>query len=141
MKEREPLISAVDSFQLYVQDLDEGIAFYSGRLHHAVIWRTTTAAGLRLPHSKAEIVIQTEREKPEVDLLVESADEAATQFTESGGSVIVPPFDIQIGRCVVCQDPWGNELVLIDCSKGRLAVDKDRNVVGNEAPERKGRNA
>ena len=44
---------------------------------------------------------------------------------------IVPPFDIQIGRCVVLEDPWGNPLVLLDTSKGLLKTDADGNVIGN----------
>ncbi len=85
-----------------------------------MIWRTETAAGLRLPESDAELVLQTEEQRQEVDLLVNSADEAAKFIEQAGGKVIVPPFDIQIGRCVVLEDPWGNPLVLLDTSKGSL---------------------
>jgi hypothetical protein len=30
------------------------------------------------------------------------------------------------------RDPWGNRLVVLDMSKGRLATDEDGNVVGTE---------
>src|SRR4051794_13638675 len=106
-----PLIQKVDCVRFYVTDLEEGLAFYRDRLGHELIWRTETAAGLRLPHSEAEIVLQTERPEQEVNLLVTSADEAAARISSLGGRVIVPPFDIQIGRCVVVNDPWGNRLV------------------------------
>jgi hypothetical protein len=99
-----------------------------------LIWRTKFAAGLRLPESEAELVIQTEDRRQEVDLLVDSADEAARFIEAAGGKVIVPPFDIQIGRCVVVEDPWGNPLVLLDASKGLLATDADGNVIGNLTP-------
>ena len=33
-----------------------------------------------------------------------SADEAARRFVQAGGSLIVPPFDIDIGRCVVAHE-------------------------------------
>jgi hypothetical protein len=46
---------------------------------------------------------------------------------------IVPPFDIQIGRCMVVQDPWGTQLVLLDASKGLLVTDAAGNVTGNRA--------
>jgi predicted enzyme related to lactoylglutathione lyase len=65
---------------------------------------------------------------------VDSADAAAIRFKEVGGKVIVPPFDIQIGRCVVVEDPWGNELVLLDSKKGLLVTDTEGNVVGNANP-------
>ncbi len=131
------LIRKVDCVRLYVSDLEEGLSFYRDRLGHELIWRTTTAAGLRLPESEAELVLQTDDQRQEVDLLVNSADEAAKSFTQAGGKVIVPPFDIQIGRCVVVADPWGNPLVLLDTSKGLLATDAHGNVIGNIDPEGK----
>jgi predicted enzyme related to lactoylglutathione lyase len=126
-----PLLRKVDCVRLYVPDLEAGLAFYRGKLGHELIWRAETAAGLRLPESEAEIVIQTEDQRQEVDLLVDSADQAAAFIEQSGGKVIVAPFDIQIGRCAVVEDPWGNPLVLLDTSKGLLKTDAKGNVIGN----------
>jgi predicted enzyme related to lactoylglutathione lyase len=114
-----------------VINLEAGLTFYRDRLGHELIWQTTTAAGLRLPETDAELVIQTEEQRQEIDLLVDSADEAAKFIQQAGGKVIVPPFDIQIGRCVVVEDPWSNPLVLLDMSKGSLATDSEGNVIGN----------
>ena len=125
------LIRKVDCVRLYVPDLEAGLSFYRDRLGHSLIWRTETAAGLRLPESDAELVLQMEDQRQEVDLLVDSADEAAKIIEQAGGKVRVPPFDIQIGRCVVLEDPWGNPLVLLDTSKGLLKTDADGNVIGN----------
>jgi len=127
-----PLLRKVDCVRLYVPDLEAGLAFYRDKLGHELIWRTATAAGLRLPETDAELVIQTEEQRQEIDLLVDSADAAARFIEQAGGKVIVEPFDIQIGRCVVVEDPWGNPLVLLDMSKGSLATDADGNVIGNE---------
>ena len=66
-----------------------------------------------------------------MDITVESADTAAGRFAQAGGEVVVAPFDIPIGRCSVVRDPWGNQLVLLDTSKGLLSTDKDGNVTGN----------
>ena len=126
-----PLLLKVDCVRLYVPDLEAGLSFYRDRMGHALIWRTETAAGLRLPQSEAELVIQTEDQRQEVDFLVDSADEAAKAIKQAGGKTIVLPFDIQIGRCVVVEDPWGNPLVLLDASKGLLKTDADGNVIGN----------
>ena len=123
------LIRKVDCVRLYVPDLEAGLSFYRDRLGHELIWRTDTAAGLRLPESDAELVLQTEDQRQEVDLLVDSADEAAKLVEQAGGKVIVPPFEIRIGRCVVLEDPWGNPLVLLDTSKGLLKTDPDGNVI------------
>jgi catechol 2,3-dioxygenase-like lactoylglutathione lyase family enzyme len=127
----KPLIQKIDCLQFPVPDLDAGLAFYRDRLGHELIWRTATAAGLRLPDSQAELVLQTERPEPEIDFLVLSADEAALAFEQAGGTIVVPPFDIQIGRCVVVADPWDNQFVLLDTSKGLLVTDDEGKVIGN----------
>ena len=125
------LIRKVDCVRVYIPDLEAGLSFYRDHLGHPLIWRTETAAGLRLPESEAELVIQTERQGPETDLLVDSADEAAKFIQGAGGRITVQPFDIQMGRCVVVEDPWGNVLVLLDASKGMLKTDSDGKVIGN----------
>jgi catechol 2,3-dioxygenase-like lactoylglutathione lyase family enzyme len=127
----EPLVRKVDAIQIHVPDLDAGLVFYRDRLGHQLIWRTERAVGLRLPDSDAELVLQTEREGLELNLLVASADQAAQRIVEGGGAIVVPPFDIQIGRCVVVRDPWGTVLVLLDSSRGLLLTDTDGNVIGN----------
>ena len=129
-----PLLHMVDCIRLYVPDLEAGLSFYRDRLGHVLIWRTATAAGLSLPETDTELVIQTEEKAQEVDFLVNSADAAAGFIEQSGGKVIVPPFDIQIGRCVVVEDPWGNPLVLLDTSKGLLKTDDEGHVIGNVDP-------
>jgi len=131
------LIRKVDCVRLYVPDLEAGLSFYRDRLGHELIWRTQTAAGLRLPESEAELVLQTEDQRQEVDLLVDSAEESARLIEQAGGKVIVPPFDIQIGRCVVVEDPWENPLVLLDTSNGLLKTDANGNVIGHINPTTK----
>jgi catechol 2,3-dioxygenase-like lactoylglutathione lyase family enzyme len=127
-----PLLRKVDCLALRVADLDDGLAFY-GRLGHELIWRTTTAAGLRLPDSDAELVLQTERPGPETDLTVENVGQAIERFAAAGGRVVVEPFDITIGRCAVVADPWDNHLVLLDNTKGQLTTDENGNVIGTHA--------
>src|SRR5688500_11306023 len=116
----KPLIRKLDCLRLYVTDLEAGLAFYRDRLGHELIWRSATAAGLRMPDTDAE--------------LVNSADEAAKFIQHAGGKVIVLPFDIQVGRCAVVEDPWGNPLVLLDISKGLLATNSEGRVIGNVEP-------
>ena len=130
----KPLIQKVDSVQLYVADLESGLSFYRDSLGLELIWRTEQAIGLRIPNDVTEIVIRTKKLPLEIDFKVKSADDAAVQIEEAGGKVVVPPFDIQIGRCVVINDPWENELVFLDSSKGLLKTDSDGNVIGNESP-------
>jgi predicted enzyme related to lactoylglutathione lyase len=128
---QEPLFRKVDCLQIPVPDLEAGLKFYCNGLGHALLWRTATAAGLRMPDSDTELVIQTERPELEVNLLVTSVDVAVATISQAGGRVIEPPFDIPVGRCTVVQDLWGNQLVLLDLSKGLLATDEHGNVIGN----------
>jgi lactoylglutathione lyase len=118
-----PLFRDVDCIQVPLPDLEAGLAFYRDALGHALIWRTDTAAGLRLADTPTELVIQTERPELEPNLSVMSADAAAQRFVAAGGAVLAPAFDIAIGRCAVLQDPWGNRLLVLDHSRGRLLTD------------------
>lgn len=127
----KPLVRKVDCIRLSVSDLDGGLAFYRDQLGHKLIWRTEDSVGLRMPDTDTEIVLHTEAGEPEIDLKVDSADAAAARFENAGGKIVVPPFDIRIGRAVEVQDPWGNELVLLDTSKGLLVTDENGNVIGN----------
>lgn len=127
-----PIFKKIDCVRLPVSDLESGLSFYMDNLGLELIWRTEESVGLRLPQDESEIVLYTDDRGEEIDILVESADEAARYFEPAGGEVVVQPFDIRIGRCVVVKDPWGNELVLLDNSKGRLVTDEECNVVGVE---------
>src|SRR3989442_7450817 len=81
---------------------------------------------LKMAYSTTELVVKTERSELEANLLVASGEAAANRFVAAGGALIVAPFDISIGRCGVMQDPWGNRLVVLDQSQGRLLVDTSR---------------
>ncbi len=125
-----PLIRKVDCLRVPVPDIEAGLRFYRDGLGHSLIWRTESAAGLRMAESESEIVIQAERPEPEVDLLVTSVDQAVERVTTAGGRVVEAPFEIAIGRCCVVADPFGNLLVLLDSSKGKLVTDADGRVTG-----------
>jgi predicted enzyme related to lactoylglutathione lyase len=53
-------------------------------------------------------VLRTQRPQPEVDFLANSADEAAVRLVQAGGTLLVEPFDIPVGRVAVVADPFGN---------------------------------
>ena len=116
-----PLIRAIDCHQVPVPDLDAGLAFYGERLGHEIVWRSDVAIGLRLPDDVAELVLQVERPEPETDLLVVDVETAVRDWVAAGGSIDVEPFDIQVGRCAVVLDPFGNRLVLLDMSLGPVS--------------------
>ena len=125
----EELVRKVDCVSLAVSDLDEALSFYRDKLGHDLNWRSRTAAGLRLPDSDAELVIHTEPRPQAAELLVSSVPSAVERFLAAGGTLRLGPFEIAIGRCAVVADPWGNDLVLLDMSKGPLETDSEGNVV------------
>ena len=124
-----PLFRKLDNHILRVADLDAAILFYRDRLGHRVLWRTDEAVGFALPDTDAELVAHLNI-GPETDILVEDVDEAFALFLSAGGQAVEGPFDIAIGRCARVRDPFGNELVLLDQSKGSLATDHNGRVVG-----------
>ena len=96
-----------------------------------MVWRSEEAVGFALPDTDAELVCHL-RIGPETDVLVENVDEAFAVFLSAGGEALEPPFDIAIGRCARVRDPFGNELTLLDQSKGALATDGEGRVIGVE---------
>jgi catechol 2,3-dioxygenase-like lactoylglutathione lyase family enzyme len=125
-----PLFRKIDCLNLRVGDLEAALRFYGERLGHPLVWRTERAAGLRMPDSPAELVLHTDELPTETDLMVESVPEAVEAFVSAGGRLVSGPFEIRIGLCAIVEDPWRNQLVMLDASKGLLHVDADKNVVG-----------
>ncbi|MDD3242686.1 MAG: VOC family protein [Eubacteriales bacterium] len=128
------LFQNVDCIELYVSDLDEGLAYYEQALGLKLLWRADTSLGLGMSGGVAEIVLQTDRKKLNVDFKVDSVEEALPRIIRAGGRVTCPAFDIPIGRCAVVQDRWGNEYVLLDMTKGKYTTDENGNVTGVGAP-------
>ncbi len=125
----DALFRKIDNHLLRVDDLDAAIAFYRDRLGHRLIWRNDEAAGLAFPETDAELVLHR-LIGPETDILVRDADLAFKAFLEAGGESVEPPFDIAIGRCACVRDPFGNVLVMLDQSKGKLTTDSQGWVTG-----------
>jgi lactoylglutathione lyase len=128
-----PLFRKIDCLSIPVPDLDAALTFYSANLGHELIWRSSKAAGLKLPGSNTELVLHTDNRPMETDLAVDSVPDAIARFTSAGGTVLRGPFEIQIGRCAIVSDPWDNVLVILDASKGTLQVDESRRVIEDSA--------
>ena len=123
------LLRAVDALVLRVPNLEDGLAFYRDQLGHELIWRTASMIGLRMGGDGTELVLSLDT-GPETDLLVESVDSAVESFVRAGGSVKAPPGDIPVGRVAVVVDPFGNELTLVDLTKGTFRTDTHGHVTG-----------
>jgi predicted enzyme related to lactoylglutathione lyase len=123
------LFLGVDAVVVRVPSVEAGLAFYRDGLGHSLIWRRADAAGLRMGDGSTELVLMTTLDF-EVDLLVESVDQAVETIVEAGGSVDRAPFDIEVGRAAVVRDPFGNALTVLDLSKGHYVTADDGTVTG-----------
>lgn len=119
----------MDCVSFYVDNLDDGIDFYSHLLGLHLLWRTNGSCGLGLSDDITEVVLVNEH-NPTVNFKVDSVEKALLKFTAAGGSVEYGPFDIDIGKCAVVADKWGNRYCLLDMTKGTYNVDENGNVTG-----------
>jgi predicted enzyme related to lactoylglutathione lyase len=110
------LFKKIDCYLIPVPDLARGIAFYRDQLGHKLLWQRETQAGLQMPDTDTEIVLNTDNLE-ETDLLVESAQAAFTQLLARGCKQIAAPFEIAVGWCAVVEDPFGNRIGFLDLSK------------------------
>lgn len=115
----EPLLRAVDAVVVRVPSLEEGLAFYHDALGHELLWRTETMLALGFGDRETELVLALDT-GPETDLLVESVEDAVAAITRAGGALVAGPDDIAVGKVAVVRDPFGNQLTLVDLTKGRL---------------------
>lgn len=123
------LFENVDCVSFYVDNLDDGIEFYKNKLGLGLQWRAEGSCGLGLRNGITELVLVTEH-NPAVNFKVESVEEALAPFIEAGGRLEYGPFDIDIGKCAVVADRWGNRFCLLDMTKGTYNVDGNGNVTG-----------
>jgi len=131
---RKPLFKYVDCIQFYTPDLQEGMQYYCNSLGMKVIWKSDTSIGLGMSEGITEIVIQNERNAQEIDIKVESVIEAINDIEKAGGQIICGAFDIKIGKCAVVRDPWNNQYVILDSTKGTFITDDEGNIIGHNEP-------
>ncbi len=125
----KPIFMNVDCISIFVNDLEKGIAFYGDALGLPLLWKTPNACGLGLEKDVTEVVL-VNKQNPTANFKVESVATALETFRQAGGTVEYGPFDIDIGKCAVVVDPWGNRYCLLDMSKGRYTVDEKGDVTG-----------
>lgn len=125
----KPLFENVDCVSMRVPSIEEGLAFYRDKLGLKLFWRTEKSCGLGMENGVVEFVLTTE-DNLMVDLKVDDVEQALQVFVEAGGKVEVEPFDIDIGKCAVVADPWGNEYCILDMSKGAYDTNSDGTVSG-----------
>lgn len=123
------LFQNIDCIHLRVPNLADGLAFYRDKLGLKLLWQTQTSCGLGMENDITEIVLSTQ-DLLTVDIKVPSVEQALPTFLAAGGIVEEGPFDIDIGKCVVVTDPFGNKYCLLDTTKGTYDTNDDGSVAG-----------
>src|SRR5437867_13224868 len=95
------LFRRVDCLSIPVPDVDAALAFYSANLGHELIWRSSKAAGLKLPSSNAELVLHHGDRPMETDQSVDTVPEVLVRFTSDGAKVLKCQLEMQISLCAV----------------------------------------
>jgi predicted enzyme related to lactoylglutathione lyase len=116
------MFKKIDCVMIRVGDVSAAEKFYAEVFGLKPLWREAGAVGMKMPETDAEIVLHNNAEIPnkvEVHYLVDDVVAAVKGYGEKGCRVLVPPFDVLIGKCAVIQDPFGTAICLLDLSSGR----------------------
>ena len=116
------MFKKIDCVMIRVDDVAAGEKFYSEVFGLKPLWREAGSVGMSMPETDAEIVLHTNAEIPhkvEVHYLVDSVVGAVKIYAEKGCRVLVPPFDVMIGKCAVIEDPFGTTICILDQTSGR----------------------
>jgi predicted enzyme related to lactoylglutathione lyase len=117
------VLRKIDCVMLKVGNLATATGFYASEFGLVPRWRDEHSVGLGLPESDAEVVLHTMDLPPgrHVYFLVDDVVAAVAEAAQEGCAVLTPPFDVATGKCAIIADPFGNDLGLIDMTRGPRA--------------------
>ena len=116
------MFKKIDCVMIRVDDVVAGEKFYSEVFGLRPLWREAGSVGMGLRETDAEIVLHNNADIPnkvEVHYLVDDVVAAVKSYAEKGCRVLVPPFDVLIGKCAVIEDPFGTNICLLDLTSGK----------------------
>lgn len=115
------MLKKIDCVMIKVSNPKEASIFYKNVLGLIPICQDSKSIGMNFPDSDTEIVLHSIEDIPspiDVNYLVDNVDTAIQELEEKGCKVIFSPFEIEIGKCAVIQDPFGINLSILDMTKG-----------------------
>ena len=118
------MLRKIDCIMLRAENLNAAVAYYQEVFGLRLLWHKGLQVGLGMPETAAEIVLHGDPDVPaeaSVHYLVDDVTSAAAHLAVRGCTILVEPFEIAIGKCVVVADPFGNRLHILDRTKGSLA--------------------
>lgn len=118
------MLKKINAVLVKVPNIQEGLDFYREQLGLQTFWKMEDMASVHL--GDGQLVMSTTLD-PETNILVESVEHAVGIFEQAGGKIVGIIEEIPVGKLAVVADPFGNQLTLVDFSKGFYALD----VLGN----------
>jgi lactoylglutathione lyase len=115
------MLRKIDCVMIRVEDSEAAAVYYSDVFGLGRLWQDETSVGLGFSETDAEVVLHCNSEIPsplDVYYLVDDVVSSVGVLRQKGCTVLVEPFDIQIGKCSVVRDPFGTTLCILDMSKG-----------------------
>jgi len=115
------MLRKIDCIMIRVRDVQAAANYYAKVFGLRPQWSGDDSVGLVFPETDAEIVLHAKPDIPssvEVHYLVDDVVTAVADYAAQGCKVLVPPFDITIGKCAVIKDPFGTRLCILDMTKG-----------------------
>ena len=117
------MLKKIDCVMIKVPDPWKAAPYYQRVFGLNPIWQDERSIGMQFSDGDpgTEIVLHCIESIPvviDVNYLVEDVTKAVVHFQSNGCTIMVPPFDIPIGKCAVIRDP--NDLVwsILDMTKG-----------------------
>jgi lactoylglutathione lyase len=111
----------VDAVMHLVDDVYEAVSFYETVMGLKRGWTDdeNKMVGLLFPGNDTELVLHMNKNlpNPNVSFQVEDVESFVEEFKAKGYKVLVEPFDIRCGKCTILEDPYGNELEVMDITK------------------------
>jgi lactoylglutathione lyase len=115
------MLRKIDCVMIRVDAVETAADYYENVFGLKPLWSGDGSIGLVFPETNAEIVLHNDPNIPsplEVYYVVDDVVSAVHHYTGKGCEVLVPPFDITIGKCAVIKDPFGTRLGILDQTKG-----------------------
>ena len=132
------MLRKIDCVMIRVDDVEAAAAYYARVFGLRPQWSGDDSIGLAFPETDAEIVLHNDPDIPsavEVHYLVDNVVDAVAYFVQQECQVLVPPFDITIGKCAVISDPFGTRLCILDLTKGLRPLNLAGTATGKSAGE------
>ena len=115
------MLRKIDCIMIRVDAVEDAAAFYADVFGLRPLWSDDDSIGLKFPESDAEVVLHSNPKIPssvEAYYVVDDVVAAVANYSAKGCEVLVPPFDITIGKCALIKDPFGTRLGILDQTKG-----------------------